>query len=1010
MSRDSSVTATVNSSEASASTTMDTGFADLDGTLAPDQPTAAPYMAADTGEPEEADADLNARVAFLLRDKAVTDWNAVQKFLTNVVPWPTSFNDAGWVNIHYSFPDTHSSQVPPPNILKAGRAYKDISRFMGYVGWGLKNPDRIKDMFFCTSLQRDTRGVTTKGDPKAAKSGPAAMALRSIWVDIDVKPGDPKHYGTEAEALKAILRFSSKVRLPSPSAIVRSGGGLHVYWISTEALTPQGWLPYAQGLKNLLNANTVLADTAITTDAARILRIPGTLNHKPKYPQPMPVELIDLPLNTYDFSSRLTFLHQFAGPAVAPTAAPTRHSIWADDPTVPIGARDTFRKGPLAEFAGLKGEPDLNVGIGRYGASKIDPRPIFKKCGFYREAMRDHGAQNDQPQWNFAILGTTFMESGRVFAHEISKGHDKYTAAETDVMFDRKMAERVDGRISGPPLCSTIRGAGSRACETCPLLGKIKSPINIKPDVTATVNPSDDNTQADPSFVDPYAEFVGPEFPLEILPPTLAAFVDAEHRSMGADPAAIAMAALTTVAGAMHAETQLRVADGWWERPIFWTALVGQPSSMKSPILKKATEPLSRLDHGQSNVWQKQHTAWAQTPNNKTIPSPPKPARSVINDATAEKVAELLSRDPCGSLMVQDELASLLGSFERYNTGSSSRAFYLSAWQGGPFLKDRVGKGPNDPGAEIRVENLALCILGGIQPDRLAKLDDLTSDGLLQRFVSVLMKPAKLGDPYHLVASAEAEYEKLIKSVHALPAQNYHFTDEAFEVRDDVLGYLHKLELVDGFPPSLIGAIGKLKGYFARICLVLHVARHQDTMNKITSPSEPLHPSFKGAAGEHLRIIFGLPLDDCLSAGINTSMAISGDTAEASKKMLLEFLLPHMIGLYDVVVNGGQERDKLQSIANFILAADKDRLRPSDFTAGVRALRGLPEQKIREWVGRFCGMDWLLPVDEKPGVPTKAWLVSPGLRDHFTERRKQVQAARAEMHAILKAGGSRRAS
>lgn len=321
-----------------------------------------------------------------------------------------------------------------------------------------------------------------------------------------------------------------------------------------------------------------------------------------------------------------------------------------------------------------------------------------------------------------------------------------------------------------------------------------------------------------------------------------------------------------------------------------------------------------------------------------------------------------------------------------------------------------MGKGKTDLDAEIRVENLALCILGGIQPDRLAKLDDVTSDGLLQRFVPVLMQPAKLGDPYYPVAGAEAEYEKLIKSIHALPAKNYHFTDEAFEVRDEVRSYLHRLELVDGFPSSLIGAIGKLNGYFARICLVLHVTRHQDVMVGNTGKSVPRHPSFTGVADEYLRTLFPPPLSDCLSAGITTSSAISGGTAEAARKILVEFLLPHMIGLYDVVVNGGKERDKLRSIADFILASDKDRLRPSDVTAGVRSLRGEPDQKIREWVGRFCGMDWLSPEEGKPGVQAKAWLVSPGLRQHFAERRKQVQAANAEMHAILKAGGSRRAS
>src|SRR5262245_7335520 len=55
-----------------------------------------------------------------------------------------------------------------------------------------------------------------------------------------------------------------------------------------------------------------------------------------------------------------------------------------------------------------------------------------------------------------------------------------------------------------------------------------------------------------------------------------------------------------------------------------------------------------------------------------------------------------------------------------------ARALYLTSWTGGIFLKDRVGKGKNDPDAEILVDNLALCILGGIQPDRLAQLGDLT--------------------------------------------------------------------------------------------------------------------------------------------------------------------------------------------------------------------------------------------------------------------------------------------
>ena len=115
----------------------------------------------------------------------------------------------------------------------------------------------------------------------------------------------------------------------------------------------------------------------------------------------------------------------------------------------------------------------------------------------------------------------------------------------------------------------------------------------------------------------------------------------------------------------------------------------------------------------------------------------------------------------------------------------------------------------------------------------------------------------------------------------------------------------------------------------------------------------------------------------------------------------------HVFGLYDLAVNGGQDRDTVRSLGDFILASRKDRLRPSDITAGVRTLRGQPEQKIREWMGRFCAMGWLQPEEQKPGVAPKAWRVEPGLREHFTERRRQAQPARADAHKILLAGRSR---
>jgi len=54
-------------------------------------------------------------------------------------------------------------------------------------------------------------------------------------------------------------------------------------------------------------------------------------------------------------------------------------------------------------------------------------------------------------------------------------------------------------------------------------------------------------------------------------------------------------------------------------------------------------------------------------------------------------------------------------------------------------------------------------------------------------------------------------------------------------------------------------------------------------------------------------------------------------------------------------------------------------------------------------------MGWLAAEEKegRPAAPIKAWHVTPGLRDHFSQRREQAQAAKAEAHRILQAGGSR---
>jgi len=111
-----------------------------------------------------------------------------------------------------------------------------------------------------------------------------------------------------------------------------------------------------------------------------------------------------------------------------------------------------------------------------------------------------------------------------------------------------------------------------------------------------------------------------------------------------------------------------------------------------------------------------------------------KPKRYILNDATIEKIADLLESNPNGLLVVRDEILGLISSFNK--TGHEpDRQFYLESWSGtGSFYIDRITREGS------YVENLILSLYGGLQPDRLATLIKKMmqgkdgDDGFLQRF------------------------------------------------------------------------------------------------------------------------------------------------------------------------------------------------------------------------------------------------------------------------------------
>lgn len=370
-------------------------------------------------------------------------------FMSRVVPWPGDATSPGWVNIHWKSPGLRD----PSKDVWGGRPVKSINDFIWWVNWCNRRPT-IKDLYFCTSLQGQV-GKNTKGNPKVLRSKDLAISLKAIWLDVDVKE-PPKGYADLNEALAAIKEFIVAAKLPPASAVVATGGGVHVYWISAAPLAPEEWLPYAEGLKSLAIKHNLRCDAGVTADAARILRIPGTLNHKTEPPRPTRVLLLRDATDDYDFGATFASLAQLA-PA-RPGSQPS------------LGA-------PSSAFAGLARE-SLSAGIEREEMPPLEWEPIARECAFIRDALKTGGAEYSQPMWNLTTLAATFMENGHALAHKMGQRHAGYSRESTEALWERKVRER-ETRSLGWPSCKAIQASGCGACAACPHFSKGKSPLAL---------------------------------------------------------------------------------------------------------------------------------------------------------------------------------------------------------------------------------------------------------------------------------------------------------------------------------------------------------------------------------------------------------------------------------------------------------------------------------------------------------------------------------------------------
>ena len=265
------------------------------------------------------------------------------------------------------------------------------------------------------------------------RKGANAHELKSLFIDLDCGP--LKEYPSQQAAVAALRGFCKQLSLPKP-LMVNSGRGVHAYWPLTEAVSAKDWLVAAESLKQACADHGLLADPAVTSDVARVLRVPDTHNYKGEPPLPVDFFGVSMP-----------------------------------EPVV------------LSEFVGKLGvllKPVFNIDLGNdalYDAYADNSENVFKTI--IKKTVEGRGCeqlkfiatcQNEvsEPLWRAGLSIAKFCSDGNTAAVKISSKHPAYN--------EEDMRKKMD-EIKGPYTCARFDELNEGTCQNCPLWGKIKSPI-----------------------------------------------------------------------------------------------------------------------------------------------------------------------------------------------------------------------------------------------------------------------------------------------------------------------------------------------------------------------------------------------------------------------------------------------------------------------------------------------------------------------------------------------------
>jgi hypothetical protein len=282
-------------------------------------------------------------------------------------------------------------------------------------------------------------------------------AVRLFKLDLDVAAGDEKKYNSKRDAIAALNAFIETVGLPVPT-LVDSGGGAHAYWLLSHAMDREEAQIASTKLKALCATNGLKADPTVTSDLARVMRLPGTSNRKYGVAKPV---ILKTPVVQHDTDRILQIIDEACDDKCSGAVISNVSPLFGGSFTIPRHLRG------LESDATTKA---LAQGVAKSFADLLKRSIEGTGCAQIAYA-HDHQATLNEPRWRAAGLSIAqFCNDGPEFIHTMSREHPGYTAEATIA----KAAQ-----IPGPWTCGAFESTWPEECNGCKHKGRIASPIAL---------------------------------------------------------------------------------------------------------------------------------------------------------------------------------------------------------------------------------------------------------------------------------------------------------------------------------------------------------------------------------------------------------------------------------------------------------------------------------------------------------------------------------------------------